>query len=99
VAAENVGAKACMTAYARLDQAFLASLFAITFPPEMKADVDALITAGDKLVTVESVLASLQQPLFDTQDFTRFEQDDTDYGAAANVVRHDLGLPPRPTAT
>lgn len=92
--AENALTKSCMGTYAQLGQAFLTAVFAINFPPAMRADVDALLTAVNHQITIETVLSQLAQPLLDTEDFTRWEQATLDVKATSNVVRHDLGLPP-----
>ncbi|MGA8634632.1 MAG: hypothetical protein WB805_07230 [Candidatus Dormiibacterota bacterium] len=76
-----------------LDRAFLTATFAITYPPFMKADVDAQIAAQTKVVADDTELAA------DPTDKAAQAADTTDSAAeagTANVVRHDLSLPQGP---
>jgi hypothetical protein len=56
----------------------------------MKSDVDAQITVVTKLVQDEATLAA--NPT-DLNAHNAYETDITTETAAANIVRHDLGLP------
>jgi hypothetical protein len=73
-----------------IEQTFLTSIFAIAYPPSMKTDVDAQITAETKLVSDEG---ALQGNPIDATAHAAYETDVTAETATANIVRHDLGLP------
>ena len=76
-----------------LDRTFLTTIFAISYPASMKADVDAQIAAQTKVVADETALAA------DPTDNAASAADGTDSTAeagTANIVRHDLGLPQIP---
>jgi hypothetical protein len=76
-----------------LDRTFLSTIFAITYPAFMKADVDAEIAAQTKVVADDTELAA------DPTDKAAQAADTTEIRAAAgaaNVVRHDLSLPQVP---
>ena len=77
-----------------MDDKFLAGLYAIVFPVEMKADVNALIAAETKVAAAEHALAQSSNPSYDQADYTAVHSNDE--VAAAGIVRHDLGLPPVP---
>jgi hypothetical protein len=83
-------AKSCWSKYVVVEQAFLTSIFGITYPPPMKPDVDAQITAETKVVADESTLAG--NPV-DATAHAAYETDTTAATGTANIVRHDLGLP------
>jgi hypothetical protein len=76
-----------------VDRTFLTKIFGIAYPAFMKADVDAQISAETKLVADETSLASTPN---DTVAGTAARADGTTEAAAANIVRHDLGLPQVP---
>jgi hypothetical protein len=90
---------ACYGAYYTADQAFIQAIFAITFPPEMKADVDGLIKAETQVASADDSIASSSDPNSDYADFATDRTAGNDEVAAAGVVRHDLGLPPVPLST
>jgi hypothetical protein len=86
----TAAAKACWAQYSAADKIFLSAIYAISYPPSMKADTDAQITAMTKEATDDDELA------FDptTPGLVATENaDSTAESATANIVRHDLGLP------
>ena len=78
---------------ATLDRTFLTTIFAITYPAAMKADVDAEIAAQTKVVAEDTELAA--DPT-DKAAQAAVTTDITAEARAANVVRHDLSLPQVP---
>jgi hypothetical protein len=82
--------KACWSRYEAVSRAFLTTIFAIAYPPSMKADVDAQITDETKVVSDEATLAANPN---DNAAFAAERTDGSAETAAANIVRHDLGLP------
>jgi hypothetical protein len=86
-------AKRYWSQYLAIEQTFLSKIFAIAYPPFMKADVDAQIAAETKLVGDESELVS--NPA-DTAAYAAYSSDIKAEAGTANVIRHDLGLPQVP---
>jgi hypothetical protein len=76
-----------------LDRTFLTAIFAITYPPFMKADVDAQIAAQTKVVADDAELAAAPT---DKAAQAADTTDSTAEAGTANVVRHDLSLPQVP---
>ncbi|PZR80605.1 MAG: hypothetical protein DLM65_07710 [Candidatus Aeolococcus gillhamiae] len=83
-------AKTCWPKYAAIEQTFLTAIYAIQYPPAMKVDVDAQITAVTKIIQGEGALAVSPS---DIAAFNAWRTDTTAGVGAANIVRHDLGLP------
>jgi hypothetical protein len=83
-------AKSCWSRSEAVDRAFLTTIFAIAYPPSMKVDVDAQITALTKVVADETVMAANPN---DNATYAAQGTDATAETATANIVRHDLGLP------
>ena len=90
------GVKSCWSRYEATNRAFLTTIFAIAYPPFMKADVDAQIAAETKTVADEAALAANPN---DNASYAAQSTDSTAESATANVVRHDLGLPQVPVIT
>ena len=86
---------ACYTALSAVEKQFIQDIFAITFPPEMKADVDALISSNTQLESAYNGLA--HNPTTDYADAATINTQGSAAVAASGVMRHDLGLPPVPT--
>lgn len=86
-------AKHYWSQYEAVDRAFLSTIFAIAYPPFMKADVDAQIAVETKVVEDDSELAVSPN---DNAAYAADNTDSTAASAAANIVRHDLGLPQVP---
>jgi hypothetical protein len=82
-------AKNCWPKYVVLDQAFLTAVFGIKFPASMKSDADSLITALTKVVADDRALAANYLDPAGAE----LRPDSAAELAAANIVRHDLGLP------
>jgi hypothetical protein len=95
----NAQVTACYGAYYKADQAFQQALFAINFPPGMKADVNAMISADSTQANTENSIATSSDPNNDYSDFTALTTASNNTSAAAAIVRHDLGLPPVPVGT
>jgi hypothetical protein len=83
-------AKTCWSRSEAVERAFLTAIFAIAYPPSMKADVDAKIAGETKTVSDEATLAANPN---DSAAFSADRADGSAETAAANIVRHDLGLP------
>ncbi len=90
----NAQLKACYTAFCNADQVFQKALFAITFPPGMKADVNAIISADAAETIADCGIATSPDPNADYSDFAASTAAGNAAAAAASIVRHDLGLPP-----
>jgi hypothetical protein len=83
----------CWSRYEAVERAFLTTIFAIQYPVFMKIDVDAQIAAETKVINDYVALAA------NPYDSVAYASAHTDSGAmtgAANIVRHDLGLPQVP---
>lgn len=83
-------ATSCWKQYLAVDQTFLNAIYAINYPPEMKSDVDAQISAETKVVSDET---TLEADPTNTTAQNSLQTDENAQTAAANIVRHDLGLP------
>jgi hypothetical protein len=83
-------AKSCWSQTEAVDRAFLTTIFGIAYPPSMKVDVDAQIAAETKVVSDEAAMAANPN---DNATYAAFNTEGTVETAAANIVRHDLGLP------
>jgi hypothetical protein len=88
--------KACYAQEFTLEEQFLTTISAITFPDSMKADVSALISANTKEAQLDNTLSQEANPNADTLDYNALKGVVNDASAASGVVRHDLGLPPVP---
>lgn len=88
--------QACYAAASKAEQTFVTSVFSITFPSDMKADVDALIKANSTLAAADNSIAQATDPTSDIPDGITENTASTEAGAAASVVRHDLELAPVP---
>lgn len=86
----------CFKQYLAVDAETLKEIYAIVFPSDMRADVNALISAQTRIVSDETMIVS--SPNNDAA-WNALQTDESVKTAAANVVRHDLGLPPVPTQT
>jgi hypothetical protein len=93
----NAQEKTCYSAIHTAEQAFVQAVFAINFPPEMKADVDALIKADTSAESAANSIATSSDPSTDIADYNSLQQAEKDGTADSGVIRHDLGLPPVPT--
>jgi hypothetical protein len=82
--------KSCWPKWAAIEQTFLTVIFGINYPASMKSDVDGQISTETKLIGDESTLAA--NPA-DATAHAAYQADSTAQTAAANIVRHDLGLP------
>ena len=73
--------------------AFRLDLFAIRWPPDMKADANALVGAVSSDIGALQDAANSPNPFNSTTQAEISSANAAD-ASAANVVRHDLGLPP-----
>ena len=73
----------------------LDDLLNIQFPPEMKSDVDGLIKAMTAEVNDFNALSQDSGAALN-QDASQLQADGNAHSAAAQIIRHDLGLPPVP---
>jgi hypothetical protein len=78
---------------AAADTSFRAAVFGLTFPTDMKADANALIGAISSEIAAFQSAASAADPLGSVPQGAITVANSAG-SAAANVVRHDLGLPP-----
>jgi hypothetical protein len=76
-----------------VERTFLTTIFAISYPSFMKADVDAQIADETKVVADYAQLAANPN---DSVAYAANQSDNTTATGAANIVRHDLGLPQVP---
>jgi hypothetical protein len=94
---DNASLKACSGGLAAAEQAFETDLLKITFPPDAKADADALVAIDKRVVAEEVSFANSANPQADATDFTAIESDDKRLAAAVAALRRDLGLAPPPS--
>jgi hypothetical protein len=94
---DNASLKACSSGLAAAEQTFENDLLTIAFPPDAKADADALIAIDKRVVAEEVSFANSANPQADATDFTAIESDDKLLAAAVAAVRRDLGLAPPPS--
>jgi hypothetical protein len=83
---------ACSRGLADAEQAFVDDLAQVTFPPEARADADALLVIARRLVAEERAFAASANPQADTGDFSAIQADDRQLASAASALRRDLGL-------
>lgn len=88
--------KACFAQEFTIQEQFLTTISAITFPDSMKADVSALISTNTKEAQLDNTLRQEANPGADSVDYNALKAVVNDSAAASGVVRHDLGLPPVP---
>jgi hypothetical protein len=88
--------KACFAQGFTIEEKFLTTISAITFPDSMKADVSALISTNTKEAQLDNTLSQEANPGADSVDYNALKAVLNDSAAASGVVRHDLGLPPVP---
>jgi hypothetical protein len=89
-------AKSCWPKWIAQDQAFLTAIYGIKYPASMKSDVDSQISAQTRVVADDTALAA---DWLDATAGAAVRADDAAETAAANIVRHDLGLPQVPVRT
>jgi hypothetical protein len=91
--------KACYGALYTAEEAHIQAVFAIKFPAGMKADVNQLITTNTQVASASEGLSTSSDPATDDTDLASVNTEQNASTAAAELVRHDLGLPPVPLGT